>query len=290
MKLFTSFVLCGLALCFATFASAAPAPPTDNVEPIVGALTDHTSNITSSSNDVSTLGYDPSYDYHGWATVEIWTGGSQRRPVNYGDTRGANLSDAIFNQLNKVCPPSLRNSGAGICPGSPYHPHGWRYFATNALIKGDPWWQVEPRTAWVRVENGQFANEGIRTVMLQLAADTLRAYTLESNGYNCYGVPGRYTGVYCNVPQLVRINLPVGRVGDWVIQNYLHIETWGTDYDHQFGFTVGELKPCKTRKLVDQVMDKYQGDLVGLFPEWKNSFKREAKVIINGFDSCTNEP
>ena len=50
------------------------------------------------------------------------------------------------------------------------------------------------------------------------------------------------------------------------------------------------LRPCKTRKEVDRVMDKYQGDLVKLFPQWKGPFKREAKVIINGYKDCTDEP
>lgn len=59
--------------------------------------------------------------------------------------------------------------------------------------------------------------------------------------------------------------------------------------ENQFGFTKGELKPCKTRHLVDEVMDKYKNDLVKLFPTW-GEWHREAKVIIDGYKSCTDKP
>lgn len=69
----------------------------------------------------------------------------------------------------------------------------------------------------------------------------------------------------------------------------MHIETWGIDKLTQFPFTKGELRPCKTRHLVDDVMDKYSADLVKLFPK-RSWFYRLARVIIDGYKECTDEP
>ena len=70
----------------------------------------------------------------------------------------------------------------------------------------------------------------------------------------------------------------------------MHVETWGTDYYNQFAFTKGKLRPCKTRKAVDNVMDKYANDLVREFPKYKGKFTREARVIIKEDKFCSDEP
>lgn len=68
--------------------------------------------------------------------------------------------------------------------------------------------------------------------------------------------------------------------------NYWHIETRGIEEK----FTkVGKLRPCHSRHEVDNVMDKYAGDLVREYPKYKGKFSREARVIINGYKVCTNE-
>jgi len=70
------------------------------------------------------------------------------------------------------------------------------------------------------------------------------------------------------------------------IPNSMLIETWGTHPKHRFGDVKGSLRPCKTRPLVDQVMDLVQDRLVQYFPEWQGRFRRESRVIINGDAVC----
>ncbi|KAJ4986534.1 hypothetical protein SVAN01_07970 [Stagonosporopsis vannaccii] len=291
-----SFFIYGLASCLAASAFVAASPVAEPEQPQDGANVEHTLNIAIPPDSLSgstlvSRGDDPSKWWQRWGAVEIWTGGSSRKPVNYGDTRGANLSDIVFALLDASCPPSTNPSGAGCCPGSS---KDWQTFYTNALINDDPLWEVDLRQARVRIEGGCFHSEGIRIVLMQLAADALRAFTVKDKGYNCYDTLGRWAGTYCNVPQLVRVNLPNSLLKDEEVRrpapyNYMHIETWSTDPNNQFGFTKGELRPCKTRRLVDEVMDKYAADILKLFPDW-GWFHREAKVIINGYKDCTNEP
>jgi hypothetical protein len=142
--------------------------------------------------------------------VEIWTGGHGRQPVNFGDARGTNLSDPAFNILNEKCPQSNRYStGAGCCVAD--NDDGlWGTLWTNVLIEGDPKWTVS-RQKWVRPVQACWATEGIRIVLMQLAADTLRAYARKDNGYKSYDVPEvknkNWDGIYCNMPELVRVSL-----------------------------------------------------------------------------------
>lgn len=159
------------------------------------------------TNAITARGYDPSLKWQEGSTVQIWTGGHSRQPVNFGDTRGANLSDKVFAILNDKCPPSKLSTGAGCCGGNEDH-RLWGSFHTNALVEDDPAWRVDLREAWVRPVEACWASEGIRVVLMQLAADTLRAYTRYSLKYNCYDVPGEWDGIYCNVPELVRVSIP----------------------------------------------------------------------------------
>jgi hypothetical protein len=76
----------------------------------------------------------------------------------------------------------------------------------------------------------------------------------------------------------------------WVDDGLL-IETWGTDEGNQFGDASPDyMKPCQTRQLVDEVMDSMKDRLVTEFPEWKDRFRRETRVIIDGFRICNGEP
>lgn len=130
--------------------------------------------------------------------------------MNFGDTRGANLSDRVFDILNAKCPPSILSTGAGCCCDK--EPNLWGSWFTNALVEGDPTWRVELREVWVRPMSACWASEGIRIVLMQLAADTLRAFARKDFGYNCYDVPAAtnpaWAGIYCNMPELVRVSTP----------------------------------------------------------------------------------
>lgn len=77
------------------------------------------------------------------------------------------------------------------------------------------------------------------------------------------------------------------------VSNHWHIETWGIDKYKQFEGTKGlkeAMKPCHSRHLVDNVIDKYKGDILQQFPNYKDKFSRDARVIINGAKACSNEP
>ncbi|KAF3032378.1 hypothetical protein E8E12_002343 [Didymella heteroderae] len=134
------------------------------------------------------------------------------------------------------------------------------------LVEGDPEWTVARREVYVRPVKACWASEGIRNVLERLAADTLRVYARMNLGYNCYDVPAvkneNWDGIYCNMPELVR-----------------------------FPFTITDaFHPCKTRKWVDKYIDKYAKDLIEPLPEWQGPFKRDSRVIIDGFKVCSNEP
>lgn len=91
---------------------------------------------------------------------------------------------------------------------------------------------------------------------------------------------------------VLQVNLPWDdRTHDRQI-NAMHVETWGTNYGDQFGDVSpkGKLRPCKSRTLVDKVMDSMKDDLVKEFPDWKDRFSRETRVIIDGYTVCTDEP
>jgi hypothetical protein len=52
-------------------------------------------------------------------------------------------------------------------------------------------------------------------------------------------------------------------------------------------FTKGIVYPCRMRQYIDQVMDSNRERLENLFPKSKGKL-REAKVIIDGWKSCTD--
>lgn len=126
------------------------------------------------------------------ATVEVWTGGSKRQPVNVGNVIGHVLHVAIYDTLNRVC-------------GSPYGKYcentGWQSFDTHYLER--PPAGIKSGVTWFRTTSAQWANDDVRRIMINIVARTLAAYTLQPLGTNCYEVPGQ--GRYCNVPQFVRV-------------------------------------------------------------------------------------
>lgn len=86
---------------------------------ILTSLTDGTFNDTESA-----FGYDPSKDYHGKATIEVWTGGSTRQPVNAGNVGGMDLYNVVGRALFRTC-----NSPYGkYCDN-----HSWQTFDTPYL-------------------------------------------------------------------------------------------------------------------------------------------------------------
>lgn len=220
--------------------------------------------------------------------------------MNWGDLRGEGLYAQVHSLLQNVCPWSDTN----LCPGSPQDPTIWLDFTTNTPISDS---QAESKVAWLRILDGQWSSPEARNIMIELAARTLEAYVSQDEGYNCYEQSGK---VYCNVPRYVRVSLYSSTIGLRVLTivlqvnlpwddrthdrqiNAMHVETWGTVYGDQFADVSpkGSLQPCKTRPLVDKVMDSMKDDLVKEFPDWKDRFSREARVIIDSYRVCTDEP
>jgi hypothetical protein len=80
--LFTRFTW--LAISFAPIVGAAPAPSETDLP----------------FNTTGIAGYDPSIEYHGYATAEIWMG---RLRTNIGDVTGAELYLNMYDQIQKNC-------------------------------------------------------------------------------------------------------------------------------------------------------------------------------------------
>ncbi|KAH6644255.1 hypothetical protein C7974DRAFT_407949 [Boeremia exigua] len=261
---------CGLALGFAAVINAAPPLPTVEMQRFNFTMPPN----NTSDDDISALGYDPSTEWQGWATVEVWTGGSHRQPVNVGNVVGHELHNVVTDTMGRVC-------------GSPYGKYcgsiQWQAFKT-------PYLQTPPAgiagaVTWFRTTEAKWANDKIREIMLNIVGRVLYAYTSTPLGTNCYEVPGQ--GRYCNVPQFVRVHLPntspyaAKRANNWFL------ELSGSPYKFS---KHGNLKPCATRPYVDAELDHYRLDLEREFTEWAGRFKRETRVIINGYKSCTDEP
>lgn len=72
------------------------------------------------------------------------------------------------------------------------------------------------------------------------------------------------------------------------VPNSMLIETWGSDQGDRFeGARKETFRPCHTRPFVDEAMISKQQRLEELFPDFKGKFKRDAKVIIDGYTVCS---
>ncbi|KAJ4359005.1 hypothetical protein N0V95_002540 [Ascochyta clinopodiicola] len=266
MKSLISFVFYVWALCFAALVGANVPPTDDAMQSFKVSIP-----LNDTSNDtITTLGYDPSYDYHGWATVEVWTGGSSRKPVNVGELTGSFLHNTVYNILDKACPP-MNNPRGNYCSNN-----NWSGFRTKYLWARPVY--VKECTAWIKTDDAQWATQELRDIMTNIVGRTWAAYTEQPIGTKCYQVPGR--GNFCNVPRLVRVNMPKTSPGHPGWGNFWHAEIRGCP--EQFSKT-GNLKPCGTRGAVDAVLDRYSADLQAEFSEWRDHFRRETRVIIDGF-------
>ncbi|KAH6638828.1 hypothetical protein C7974DRAFT_409832 [Boeremia exigua] len=164
-------------------------------------------------------------------------------------------------------------------------------FTTKSLVDGTYPFDTKKLEATIFTESVIYATKGIRTVMARIIADKLAAYTKHDKDYNCYEFADE---VYCNVPLEVRVNLPNRCVEDgdkpcFPTPSFWHVLTGSAGHGKEpspFGY----LRPCKTRTEVDAVMDKYKDDIVKEFPRYGKDFSRDARVIINGYKVCSDEP
>ncbi|KAJ4986535.1 hypothetical protein SVAN01_07971 [Stagonosporopsis vannaccii] len=285
MKYCWNFLFIGLALCLSSFVDAVPALV---VEAITAAIGDtdprsayHALNVTfaDNTNIIEARGYDHSTEWQGYALVEVWTGGDQRRPVNWGNVRGSKLSDQVFRLLDTSCPWESTDAN-GACSNN-----NWQWVSTKTLVEDEPStapFRTEMQDAYFKTENAIFATPGIRTLMAKIIAETLAAYTKNEKEYNCYNYAGE---VFCNVPRKVRPLKGICRN----MPNRWHILTSSADPIDDFS-PFGELRPCKMRPEVDKVMEEYRDDIMKEFPKSHRTFSRDARVIISGDQVCSGEP
>ncbi|KAJ4367889.1 hypothetical protein N0V86_009729 [Didymella sp. IMI 355093] len=260
----------GMTLGFAALVTAAPpTTPPQNLLPF-----NFTLSLNGTLNDtVSAFGYDPSKDYHGQATIEVWTGGSHRQPVNAGNVGGMDLYKVVATALDRTC----YSKYGKYCDN-----HNWQIFDT-------PYLQTPPAgivqsVTYFRTVAAEWSNDKTREMLLNIVGRILNAYTTTPLGINCYEVPGQ--GRFCNIPQLIRVHLPPSP-NDPKQPNYWDVEFYGQP--SRFS-KHGNLKPCATRSYIDKELAMFKNLCEQQFPDWKGRFTYDTRVIINGWKICSDEP
>jgi hypothetical protein len=126
--LFLHFLV-GLAIGLAAFVNAVP-PSEDSINLLNSTsglnmtgkhcyystpqnLSSQLLNVLIDSDLATTLGYDPSYDYHDYSTVQAWMG---KKMVTVGSMTGDELSKTVASLLHKNC---RSTGGWGQCGGHP---------------------------------------------------------------------------------------------------------------------------------------------------------------------------
>lgn len=131
----------------------------------------------------------------------MWTGGDKRKPINWGNLRGPELSKEILRLLDITCPWESSDSFFNHKCGN----HDWQFFKTKTIVESTPIvfpFKTETRRASFKTEHAEYATLGVRNVMAKIIAETLAAYTKNEKGYNCYEYSRE---IFCNVPRKVRV-------------------------------------------------------------------------------------
>ncbi|KAF2819161.1 hypothetical protein CC86DRAFT_432210 [Ophiobolus disseminans] len=211
------------------------------------------------ANDFNTTapapaGYDPSIEYHGHATAEIWMG---RWRTNIGDVTGTELYLKMYEQLQKHC-----YGGRDGCTFS-----GEGRIATHVMYSGD---KVAES---MYIHECEWTSDQSRKLLIGSMASTVQALTTALS--NCVDGPQGWRK-FCNISNYITVNFPtIGRK-----RNYLHARFYG-------GTLSGEFKCCASRVKVDRAIDWLGGEIGSLFGQ---SFRGETRCIINGWKMCTSEP
>ncbi|CAO2647448.1 Nn.00g083700.m01.CDS01 [Neocucurbitaria sp. VM-36] len=271
MKIFNFFI--GLVFGLAILVGAAPTPEDDlsngNFVPFNLSIP---TNMTTDPALAGAAGYDPSFDYFDYSTVQVWVG----RPQNtVGHVIGRELYGTVYQQLDHFCPDNSQTRWGGVKWGHCDDPKGLG-FLTRCLTNppfgsGDCYTQIWG--VW-----GEWENDKIRRLLIGAVAGTLEALTTDQpivGPSNCFSLANKKA---CNVGDVVRVNLPPTGNNQ---KNYLHIRiynsvSWYSDFHC-----------CESRPLVDRAIDKLGKEMVETFPQWWNKeFKRDSRCIIDGWTSC----
>ncbi|KAF1848167.1 uncharacterized protein K460DRAFT_353185 [Cucurbitaria berberidis CBS 394.84] len=265
MKLFNFCI--GLVLGLAILVGAAPTPE-DGVSDIEFVPL----NVTVPMNTTASAGYDPSYEYHDYSTVQVWIGVTQQ---TVGWVIEKELYETVWSQLDRYCPDNSKDRWGGNKWGSCRDPKGLG-FPTQCLINppfGNGQCETTIHDIW-----GEWENDQIRRLLIGSIAGTLEALTKDQaiiGPSNCFSLGNRKA---CNVGDKVRVNLPPTGNNQ---RNYMHVRIF--NYHSQYS----NFRCCETRENVDRAIDGLGNEMVDVFPQWWNrEFVRDTRCIIDGWKSC----
>ncbi|KAL6702630.1 hypothetical protein ACN47E_001299 [Coniothyrium glycines] len=223
----------------------------------------------------SIAGYDPSFEWHDYSTVQIWIG---RTPKSVGNTIGGHLYNKVYHMLDHDCPdvdvPWRRKprTCTDVADDS---------FFTTCLTH--PPFGVGLCSFVIREVKAVWMNEETRRLLIQAVAATLEALTSQPVGpdSNCFMVGGSKG---CNVGDAIRINFPTGpppaRQRNYM---YMRFENIARPY--------GRFECCKSnsRQLVDAAIDRLGPQIMNAYMNmWPSprSWSRDTRCIINGWKAC----
>jgi hypothetical protein len=251
--------LLGLVLGLDALINAAPTSE-DGLDPL---------NITLPDLNMTTQGYDPSFDYFDYSTAQVWMG---TKPTYVGTMIGANLYRAVEKILNERCP-----------SGSKYNEcHGTQSSTFKSSCMTGVAFKVEDCYTDIYAVQGEWANEKVRQLLISAVAGALEAITHEDRSIygptNCHMVIGTKG---CNVGSKVRVNLPT-ELGSGK-KSYLHIDLWNS----KTGYGSYDCCQADMRPLMDKAIDGLGDQVVHEFTQWwGKGWSRDSRCIINGWKSC----
>ncbi|OAL48019.1 hypothetical protein IQ07DRAFT_682133 [Pyrenochaeta sp. DS3sAY3a] len=254
MKYNFIMVFLGLAMCLLTMVSAAPTgegPPSASY------------NVTIDLKDpkyAELLGYDPSYYYQGYATVEIWVG---QTPVNVGNVYGGELYRVASRVIEHECA-----SHDGWC-----YQTNWRLSKFNtryAQPNDDNLYEGE---TGFKIEQGNWETPQSRKLLIGILSGAMEATT--NNPANCYHVRGVKL---CNIGDIYRVNMP--KTNGY--KNDLHLRVVGDGigrYTHAYR---GIHDCCGTRSWIDPSIDGTKDEVNQIW----HQYSRDVRCIIDGWTVC----
>ncbi|KAH3995324.1 hypothetical protein HBH98_145100 [Parastagonospora nodorum] len=224
--------------------------------------------ITLPNRNMTAEGYDPSFDYFDYSTIQIWMG---KDKVSVGTMTGADLYKTVYALLDRRCSPNNNRDCNGV-------QFGTFTFTSRCIVH----WPggVENCDTDIWSVGAQWENDEVRKLLMAAVALSLEAVTThEIQGpTNCYDVTGKKG---CNVGDVVRVNFPNSPGSNR--RNYMHI----TLSNGKTGYGNWDCCEGDTRQIMDRAADFIGPKIVDQFSQWKDrGFSRDSRCIINGWQSC----
>jgi hypothetical protein len=144
------------------------------------------------------MGYDPSFEYHDYSTIQIWMG---KKKTAVGSMVGADLYRKVWGLLDAACP---ADSKFGECTDPKYVQFESRCLRT---------WPggVVPCYTDIYDVYARWDSENIRKLLIGAVAGTLEAITNRpvTGPTNCYDMAGTKA---CNVGDVIRVSYSFIRI------------------------------------------------------------------------------